>query len=966
MATEIVYIDANRQMSKKSDSNHNIWEYQLSDEALVLPAGSQITIQDTFVNKRGAGGQSIEIEDDIDEMVDFGFYVNDSPQWVPLAESVSDPTVEDYEKIYDNGLVPHSPTNNAIRFKRSPANDYMGLSQDFPNSNTHGRAITYFPEKLGGSNTPLPCVMMNGNGGLNSVSDYKNCDIRPFTKEVNIFIPKGVYGLTELSLLITDQMTGKLTNVKNGDYVEDYVKRRLNRPAIIMNQDINENETTYVKRNAIFSAGSASTTENFTQAYAAYGAAASFKLHGCTTRVPVIPPGNNRLIGIPFIEDNIRDVDIIGISQADLTLYTNPPPAPGTNPYKYFQINGEYFSYRSVVPFRNDGAYGDLSYASFRDVKRGLMRGDTAADYIQVDVPYKLKDARAPTKHRRWRASNFSAGPTAEQGPTGVGQLLLTGTEYGRAASGSGRAGDNVNMRFPGDDVGLFTNPESYREMMRDMKMPTTDPRYLTTINRYKASIQLQPRTTPPNIVGDGGIGAESLNYNFGRSFFQVDYMELYRFDDLSRRPQFGDQAKNFDYNPLRRGYFVGTPDLELNWDEAKSSFTFNYLHQSHRIPSHDQYANPIEGDGTEAIEFKRLAQKCRTGSPRVDAGEGVYNQNFVHPSVAGSFENPQRRLGGIMIYNWARKIAQEHSDIDWRNPEVMNQECVGNGPDAYHSGNYLTFEDYFSSPEKAKVAWAKTIWHKLGFSYNQMANPGSYEQERRMDMIPNVANDTKTLDMRLYGMTTTGDMSVSINPTISTTYNDNEKVYHDNEVPGNIRAYNNLDINTPYLPFTKDGKITKAEAGRTGDGDLPGDLDNSKSYFGSMYELMSTALVSTQGRPIQAQNLPILNRNGYLIVNSDIIDTHSDSIKNGQNMCMLGIIPLGTFASQDFITSSNQMVHIVGQTKIVNSIKINIVNPDLTPADLDENSSVIIKIVRPVQQPPHIKNTRVEANNGN
>jgi len=410
----------------------------------------------------------------------------------------------------------------------------------------------------------------------------------------------------------------------------------------------------------------------------------------------------------------------------------------------------------------------------------------------------------------------------------------------------------------------------------------------------------------------------------------------------------------------MRRGYYLGTPDLELNWDDAKSSFTFNYLHQSHRIPSHDQYANPIEGDGTEALEFKRLAQKCRTGSANPQSE--VYNENYVHPSVAGSFENPQRRLGGIMIYNWARKVAQTHSDIDWRNPDIMNQECVGNGPDDFHSGNYLTFEDYFSTPDKAKAAWTKTIWHKLGFSYNQMANEASYEQERRMDMIPNVADDPKTQNMRLYGMTTTGDMSVSINPTISTTYNDNEKVYHDGEIAGNIRAYNNLDINTPYLPFTTDGTISKAEAGRTGDGNLEGDVDNSKSYFGSMYELMSSALVSTQGRPIQAQNLPVLNNNGYLIVNSDIIDTHSDSIKNGQNMCMLGIIPLGTFSSQDFITNSNQMVHIVGQTKIVNSIKINIVNPDLTPADLDENSSVILKIVRPVQTPEHITNTRVEA----
>lgn len=963
-ATEIIYIDANRQMSKKSDTLNNIWEYQLSDEALVLPAGSQITIQDTFVNKRGAGGQSIEIEDDIDEMIDFGFYINDSPQWVPLAESTSDPNVEDYERLYDNALVPHSDSNNAIRFKRNPAKNYMGTNQDWGFANTHGRAITYFPEKLGGSNTPLPAVHMNGGGGKDIDADYKNCDIRPFTKEVNVFIPKGVYGLTELSLLITDQMNGKLTNVKNGDYVEDYVKKRLNRPNIIMNQDINENETTYCKKNPLHSAGQTSATENFTQAYANYGnSVGQFKLYGCSTRVPVVAPGANRNVGIPFTEDNIREIDIIGISQAQLTEYTNPAPQPGANPHKMININGEYFTYESVIPFRNDGTYGDLSFASFRDVRRGKMRGlASGTGYTGCDVPYQYLDASAPKKHRRWNPTNFEASPIDQLGPTGVGQIVLIGTQFGRAdlSNPSGRAGDNMNMRFPREDVALFTTPESYREMMRDMKMPASKPEYTTTINRYKASIQLQPRMTPPNILGDGAIGVDSLSYNYGRPFFQIDYMDLYRFDDLSRRSTFGDQAKNFDYNPMRRGMFLGTPDLELNWDETKSSFTFNYLHQSHRIPSHDQYANPIEGDGTECIEFKRLAQKCRTGSPN-NASE-VYNADYVHPSVAGSFENPQRRLGGIMVYNWARKIAQKYSDIDWRNPDIMNQECVGNGPDAYHSGNYLTFEDYFSAPDKAKAAWAKTIWHKLGFSYNQMANPGSYEQERRMDVIPDDPNDRKTQDMRLYGMTTTGDISVSINPTISTTYNDNEKLYHEQEVAGNIRAYNNLDINTPFLPFTTDGTITKAEAGRTGDGDLDGDVDNSKSYVGSMFELMSTALVSTQGRPIQAQNLPVLNNNGYLVVNSDIIDTHSDSIKNGQNMCMLGIIPLGTFSSQDFITNSNQMVHIVGQTKIINSIKINIVNPDLTPADLDENSSVILKIVRPVQQPEHITNTRVEA----
>ena len=949
-ATEIIYIDANRQMSKKSDSNNNVWEYKLSDEALVLPAGTQITIQDTFVNKKGAGGQSIEIEEDIDEMVDFGFYVNDSPNWIPLAESTSDPAVEDYEKLYDNCLVPHSSGNTAIKFRRNPQKNYLGWNTT-KDAQTFGKAITYFPESVGGSNTPLPCVMMNGSGQLDVEADYAGCDIRPFVKEVNIFIPKGVYGLSELALLITDQMTGKLTNVRNGDFNEDYIMKRLNRPITDMNQDLNENETTYCKRLPLFST-SISDTINFQMPYSFNtGAPPEFTLLGCTD----IFEQDVGLIGIPFVENNIHSIDVLGLSAGDISTWIENP-GPSSSGIKIININGEYFKFTAFTAPRNDGRYGTQAYSSFRGIERGHCIGLDASNYQGFDHPNALLDASFPKTHPRWQANQ--AGN--QYGPSSVGRLIVNGTKFGRAASGSSRVNDQVKMRFPQQNVGFFTTPDAYSEMMRDIKIPTSREGYAVKTARYKAAVQLQPRNTPPTTTGDGGVGADSRFYNFQQKFFQVDYMDLYRFDDISRRNNFDFTAKNFDYNPVRRGYYVGAPDFQLDWDDTKSSFEFNYLHQPHRIPSHDQYANPIEGDGTECIELKRLAQECRTGS--ATNGDADFNENYVSPSVAGSLENPQRRLGGIMIYNWARKAAQKYSDIDYTNPDVMNQECVGNGADDYHSANLLTFADYFSSPEKANVAWKKTIWAKLGFSYNQMSNPSTYEKERRYDIIPDIAGDAKSENMRLYGMSTTGDMSVSMNPTISTTYNDNEKAYHDNEIAGNIRIYNNMDINTPYLPFTTNGTITNLQAGRTGGGNLPGSVDNSKSYFGSMYKLMTSTLVTTKGRSVQAQNLPTLNKNGYLIVNSDIIDTHNDSIKNGQNMCMLGIIPLGGLASQDFITATQQMVHIVGQEKVLNSIKINIVNPDLTPADLDENSSVIIKIVRPVAPPPHIVNTRVEA----
>ena len=385
MATEIIYIDANRQMSKKSDSLNNVWEYQLSDEALVLPAGTQITIQDTFVNKKGAGGQSIEIAEDIDEMVDFGFYINDSPHWIPLAEGTSDPNVADYEAIYDNGLVAHSANNNPIRYARDTntygtGSQYKGTTQD-TGSNNFGRASTYQAESVGGSNTSFPCVQMNGSGQPDNLTDY-SADIRPFTKEVNIFVPKGIYGLTELGTLITDQMTGKLTNVRNGDFQEDYVKKKLNEASIISNRGINDNLTTYVRRNALYSSGTA--PNNYTQSYANYNDAVfKFKLKGCTRR-------SAQNTGIPFTDDEIWEIDVFGPDPNSALGAANWIENPINSGVRMIFINGEYFSYTGYVAARNDGRYGDFQYASFRDIRRGVLFGDTPGD-----PPYANYQAQA-------------------------------------------------------------------------------------------------------------------------------------------------------------------------------------------------------------------------------------------------------------------------------------------------------------------------------------------------------------------------------------------------------------------------------------------------------------------------------------------------------------------------------------------------------------------------------------------
>ena len=115
--TEIIYIDCNRQNSVKSDDTTNEWIYPMSDEALVLPVGTQISIQDTFINKKGIGNQSIEIEEDIDEYVNMCYYMSYDPQWTPVREAESDPSVADYEGLYRETFMNLRNSDGAYRMR---------------------------------------------------------------------------------------------------------------------------------------------------------------------------------------------------------------------------------------------------------------------------------------------------------------------------------------------------------------------------------------------------------------------------------------------------------------------------------------------------------------------------------------------------------------------------------------------------------------------------------------------------------------------------------------------------------------------------------------------------------------------------------------------------------------------------------------------------------------------------------
>ena len=72
-------------------------------------------------------------------------------------------------------------------------------------------------------------------------------------------------------------------------------------------------------------------------------------------------------------------------------------------------------------------------------------------------------------------------------------------------------------------------------------------------------------------------------------------------------------------------------------------------------------------------------------------------------------------------------------------------------------------------------------------------------------------------------------------------------------------------------------------------------------------------------------------------------------------------ILHQSSLSNQDFIVAENQIVQQLSTSKVVNRIKITVLNPDLTAPDLDPFSSVILKVTLPNVTPAPLLPMKVQ-----
>lgn len=365
------------------------------------------------------------------------------------------------------------------------------------------------------------------------------------------------------------------------------------------------------------------------------------------------------------------------------------------------------------------------------------------------------------------------------------------------------------------------------------------------------------------------------------------------------------DQLLFYSYRPLSKPYYIGTTDFMLVWDADNSGFSIKFLHSPRRIPTYDRFGD-ILSDGGKIVSF------IREPIQQLSVDTAGLDPDSIR-KIASNLRTPLSRNSGVCIYNADFKTAINLSD----------KQLTPGDPKIF----YYQWNDFFTTIENATLAWEKSFWSRLGFGYDQFNNTEYFEDVKMLDQDKG----------ELYGITTNNQIDISIQNTLSSLYCPIQEtgtskhptpVNWNEQITSQVKLSDLLPINQSSYPL------------------CPG---NNRVFSYSLYEAATLYPVITDSKPIIAYGLPKLSQFGYFIISSDIIDSQTDILKENQNLPLLAMIPKTNLSSQDFITGGSPIYHITSNDKIINSITIKILHPDLSaPPGIGDGSSVLIQLTLP------------------
>ncbi len=494
-------------------------------------------------------------------------------------------------------------------------------------------------------------------------------------------------------------------------------------------------------------------------------------------------------------------------------------------------------------------------------------------------------------------------------------------------------------------DTDVFLPVDKFNEMMNDFKTkpvlsnsPYMDEyNYLETAvsSGAEGNIGKGNKLFPVYYFQESGADGNPVFNGNGAPFVNTTQVDsnFQSFNLFNGMTQDGNAYQNQPPPPL----FGRPPNLKIPYDSTNNGNSIAGLHQQVKAPSHNRSGIKITQSGNTIV-----------GCKKSHANSGMTL------AIRNCFDAPETRTSGVMIFNWAYSTAIRESDIDlsfMTDDGTVDNDCPLNW---CHPNNVVNskglvyhFRDFFSTEEKAKEVWKTTIWGRLGFTYDDIAN---YDKYREFSIWDKTDPNEK---VREFGFTTDALLDNTIMTSISGLYSSwNSHMggdATDKNIPTfkGVQTYGLFSTNTPRNFFPMGNPA----------GSLLGEQYTNSLYNGSAY--FPITIQTANG--YTASLLPTLSQQAYFLITADICDNFKDNVKKGDVLPLLGVVPKSNLSNQDFIASENQIVQVIRDAKVINKIKIKILNPDLTAPDLDPFSSVIIKITLPNLTPTPLLPPKVQ-----
>ena len=410
-----------------------------------------------------------------------------------------------------------------------------------------------------------------------------------------------------------------------------------------------------------------------------------------------------------------------------------------------------------------------------------------------------------------------------------------------------------------------------------------------------------------PQIALFNGEGVGE-NY-YGRAFSNI--YTLPKIGEVSNGHENLSFTNDDGYAGTTHGYinrrYIGADSPKVNWDGEH--FNISDLHTGENLSSRGADGgricndiNPTGGSGTdgENTAFSYIVSDVPTAQ-----GDPIYKLN--------PFQNMDEFCPQLMPYQKQRELYTRNGSstvAGAAGKQLFNQFNYNYEPfEIYDSKSGVFLEDMGYDEE----TWDKSLWGVMGFSYAQFNG----SQNNRGERVDNT-NITRL-------MIPTTNANIQATDTKNYTTNENGIVHFTDNLP------------SPFMLYNYDG------AGQV--------LEDTGTEL-NVWPINPNINVKTSSILLTAENFPTSMIKGYYTIRSDIIpqSIFVGGSSNITNMPIIGMVNKENPQSDYYFGGESDVQFTIGRPTSLSSIKVGIFDPDGTPANVGQSSSVIFKVERQIK----------------